>query len=123
MNLSAILEKEGIPTEDQGISECENVANGDLGFFSWRKVADYPYVVHFWIRPEMRTPVNFYKMARFVKKTLRSKGFKEMIVNAPESGYVSEFVRAYAKKEPYSRQHDQHYYLLGVDYHGKEQNT
>lgn len=123
MNLSAILEQEGIALEDQGISECENIPFKGIGFFSWRPLGTYPYVVHFWIKPELRTSENFYKMARFVKKTLESKGFKEMIVNAPESGYVSKFVRAYAKKEPYSRQHDQHYYLLGVDDHGKEQNT
>lgn len=123
MFLSEILEKAGVSPEDQGLLECENIHYKDIGFFSWRTLQGFAYVVHFWIRPDKRTPGNFYKMARFVKQNLRSKGFKLMIVNAPESGYVSKFVRAYAKTEPYSRQHGQHYYLLGVDDYGQKQNT
>lgn len=120
MKLSAILEQEGIALEDQGISDCENVPYKDLGFFSWRTVEGYPYLVHFWIKPEERKPAHFYEMVRFVKNTFKSKGFKEMIVNAPKYGYVSKFAQAYARQQEPYRQHDQHYYLLGVDDHGIE---
>lgn len=123
MNLSAILEKEGIPTEDQGISECENVPFGGVGFYSWKVVGEFPHLVHFWVKPEERSPSNMYRMMADCKKRFRSHGFKLMIVYAPGSGYVSRVVRAYARKEPYSRQHDQNYYLLGVDDYAEKQNT
>lgn len=120
--LKEILKKEGIAEEDQGLEECENVVT-DIGFFSYKMFNGFPYLVHFWIDKKLRSPSNFYKMVKQYKDLIRSKGFKYTIINAPESGHVTKFVEGYGKVKPYSRQHGQNYYLLGVDDHGKKQGT
>ena len=112
--LKEILKKEGIPEEDQGLEECENVVVYGLGFFSFRMLYGLPYLVHFWIDEKKRSPSNFYKMAKQYKDLIRSKGFKHTIINAPESGPIAKFVEGYTKRKPYSRQHGQNYYLYGV---------
>lgn len=120
--LKEILKKEGIPEEDQGLDDCETVVT-DIGFFSFRMVYGLPYLVHFWIDDKKRSPANFYKMVKQYKDLLRSKGFKHTIINAPESGTLTQFIEGYTKHKPYSRQHGQNYYLAGVDDHGKKQTT
>jgi hypothetical protein len=119
--LKEILESEGIPEEDQGLNECETVET-DIGFFSFRMVYGLPYLVHFWIAPGMRTPSNFYRMAKKYKNLIRSKGFTQTIVNAPENGRIARFIESYTRTKPYSRQHGQTYYLYGVIDHGKKQD-
>ena len=80
MELKEILLKEGIPEEDQGLDECENVVVDGLGFFSFRMLYGLPYLVHFWIDEKKRSPANFYKMAKQYKDLIRSKGFKHTII-------------------------------------------
>lgn len=122
LDLKKILKSEGIPEQDQGLEECENVVT-DLGFFSYRMLHGFPYLVHFWVDKSKRSPGNFYKMVKQYKDLIRSKGFTHTIINAPESGYITQFVEGYVNRKPYSRQHGQNYYLVGVDDHGKKQDT
>jgi predicted amino acid racemase len=121
--LKEILKQEGIPEEEQGLDECENIVVDGLGFFSFRMLYGLPYLVHFWVDKNKRSPGNFYKMVKTYKDLLRSRGFKHTIINAPESGTLTQFVEGYTKKKPYSRQHGQNYYLAGVDDHGKKTNN
>lgn len=123
MELKEILKKEGIPEEEQGLNECENIVVDDLGFFSFRMLYGLPYLVHFWIDEKKRSPANFYRMAKAYKNLIRSKGFKHTIINAPESGPITKVIEAYTRRKPYSRQHGQNYYLAGVDDHGQKQTT
>ena len=111
--LKEILKREGVSEEDQGLDECETVVT-DIGFFSFRMVYGVPYLVHFWVDKNHRTPKNFYKMAKQYKDLIRSRGFKHTIINAPESGPITKVIEAYTRRKPYSRQHGQNYYLYGV---------
>lgn len=109
-----MLDIEGIEDKDKGINECTNVILDGVGFFSIRIAHGFPYVVHFCVDRDKRSPANFYRLAKKCKEVIRSLGFRHVIINAPRYHWVSKFVESYTKRRPYQVDVDQNYYFYGV---------
>ena len=103
-------------TAEQMTFETDETFITDIGFFSYRIEHGYPFLSHFYVDTDKRTPRNALSLYGLFKKTIKSNGYSAFIASAMnEKKYLSRFIRYLSKrKKPYAIKSNCEYYLVGV---------
>jgi hypothetical protein len=84
-----------------------------VGFFTLGETRGRPFLVHFCVKRENRSPLNFRRLVTEAKRIIGHG--KEVIIGVPISNdYLRRFVYRYCKTKPYGKLKSNIYFLAEV---------
>lgn len=88
----------------------------DDGFFTYRINDGYPYIMHFWIKPELRGSGRGKVLIGKFLDMCRENGYKHAIISTPsDRKNIGEMVCYYFKvKKPYYTANNKDFYFVEV---------